>query len=503
MGTINNLIRNTSWSYAATIFSMVSGFVVVSVITLGLGIEGFGMVQTFLLFSLAGYLSLLEMGFQASVTRYTSLYLSENQNQKVSCLLSSSFFLFLVIGAITGSGLYFFIDSFVSTLNIPQQYQEQFELSLKIIFVSYLFQFPNLVLIGTLKGYEDFKYLKIVEIIVAAVKLMGITYASLRLESYLVIVIVIVFSAFLSFVLNFIGVVKYSKKIKLMPKYISLAALRETREMSGYVFLGNIASLAFHKSDRVILGAILGPTSLGVYEIVSKIPMAIKAITGQINGVLLPMASKCSEDSDFKPQELFEKVFRLQLLISLPILFSTGVFAGEVLSLWLTQDMYQHLDLMRLYLVLNIFNPILSVGATILLGQNRGLPKLTFLGLLSALVNILITLLLVPKLDVMGAILGTLITQILISVPQLLLFQRMIGFKWKRLMRDLCFSIIISIAISSVFWRIGVGEVVNWWTLAPAGFLCVLAISIGLFFGLLKEEERERLCSRFNRILKK
>ena len=73
------LSSNVIWLYSATVVNLLSGFVLFPFYIKYLGLEGFGTLMTIGIFSLTGYLSLLEFGFQTAVTRYVAEFVAKSQ----------------------------------------------------------------------------------------------------------------------------------------------------------------------------------------------------------------------------------------------------------------------------------------------------------------------------------------------------------------------------------------------------------------------------------------
>ena len=70
--------------------------------------------------------------------------------------------------------------------------------------------------------------------------------------------------------------------------------------MIKYSFLSKLSSLLFNQIDKLLIGIFLGPVSIGFYNILTRLPVLIKQISGIANEAILPTSSQLSAMNDLK-----------------------------------------------------------------------------------------------------------------------------------------------------------------------------------------------------------
>ena len=126
-----------------------------------LGITEYGLIGISAIFTVGGCVSLLEMGFQSSISKYVAEYNSQNNHVKIAKIICTSMTIFFLIGLILMVGGILLSRAVIDhILKIPRGYHLSFRIALLVIFVSYVFQFPNFVVVGFLSGMQRFDILR-------------------------------------------------------------------------------------------------------------------------------------------------------------------------------------------------------------------------------------------------------------------------------------------------------------------------------------------------------
>lgn len=140
--------------------------------------------------------------------------------------------------------------------------------------------------------------------------------------------------------------------------------LKKLREMYGYgkwVFWSTILQFLYGQADDILVGRVLGTTSLGFYQLAYRISnLPTTQITNVINNVMFPAYSKVQSDQ----QKMTDAYLRtLQLTASLTILLGAMIisFANEFITLFLGE---QWLPMQTALQLLTIWGVMRSLGAT-------------------------------------------------------------------------------------------------------------------------------------------
>ncbi|HPG25514.1 MAG: oligosaccharide flippase family protein [Spirochaetaceae bacterium] len=118
------------------------------------------------------------------------------------------------------------------------------------------------------------------------------------------------------------------------------SARREIMHFGRWIFGSSVASFLSTQSDRLILGRLLGMSTLGVYGIALLVSEAIgAAVTRIVTGVLYPVFSRVHHE---RPEELVEEYYHNRLRLDATALPALGLLAmhGDVVVGLLWDERY-------------------------------------------------------------------------------------------------------------------------------------------------------------------
>lgn len=410
------MTQSLFWLYLSSIFNLLSGFLLVTLYVSKLGWEQFGIISTFSIFSLTGYLSLAELGFQTAITKYVSEYQAKNKYHKISQLLSSSILLFFIIGAILGIIGLTLVNHITHSVNIPMQYINGFKQVLTLCFLTYLVQFPNLILIAALQGLHRFDLIKTNELVTNILKVLAIFALVFLGYNFFEVLLAILFTTLLQALINLVLIKLNCPQISIQLKYANLNSLKSIAHFTKWTFIGKVSNLAFQQTDRVLISIILGPIYLGIYEVIVRIPMSLKSLLGQINLVVLPTASHLGDIKIQQISQLYKNSFKFQISQIYPTAFSFMIFGGFFLKNWLEPNAANYYPYLLFFLLFNLLTPLSTIGQSVLGGLNKYLKELTLITLSSAILNLVISFIGIYYWKLWGVFAGTILA-LFLSLP--------------------------------------------------------------------------------------
>jgi O-antigen/teichoic acid export membrane protein len=211
----------------------------------------------------------------------------------------------------------------------------------------------------------------------------------------------------------------------------------------------------YNRIDSVMLERLLpeGPTQAGVYAQAYRMLDAANMIAYLFSGLLLPMFSHMIK----RKQPLEELVSLSFSFIAIPavIVISFCMFyAHEVMDVLYHAHVEESAAVLQL--VISCFLAISSVYIFgTLLTANGNLRQLNKVALSGMVLNIVLNLILIPRLEARGAAFSSLITQYLTAGMQVWLAHKIFHFhfKWKLLLRYLAFAAgTLYLYYLSTFW---------------------------------------------------
>jgi len=437
---------------------------------------------------------LLEMGLQSSISKYVAEYNAKNNHIKIAKIVCTSVIMFLLIGlTLTISGILlsnFIVQNF---LKIPQEYYPSFRIALFIIFSSYIFLFPNFVVVGFLSGMQRFDILKGTQIVVTLLYAGGVVLLLWLEHNYLSIIIFQTCMLFLQF--NFYSwmILRHNKFLRFKFSNLSISSMREIFNMTKFLFINRLSDLVFHNTPRIIIGIFLGPISMTSYEAVIKISRMIKVALGFINSAIMPAASELYANKNTNVlRELFLKTCRYQLVAVFPVVTAVMFLAQSFYRLWLGADFVKLAPLLRIALVFNLTTPFITVGGAIMIGMNRNLKSLTLLSITNTLLNIIIILLLIQKYELIGVFIGLSSSTLTMLPFYLKMFFKEFNIKAEIFLKEsvvIAALVIFPLILISVINKIVVYN--NYFTLFSKGFMWCLSYWIMLYIFVLDDKDRD------------
>lgn len=339
------------------------GFIKISIVVNTIGIEQYGVYLIFLLFTYKGFLGV----FLFALQDLTIKLVSEDKIPKhiLNTFLFSSFVIatFLSILGII------FINLF-TLLYFEQSIQY-------ILLFSLYMQLPLLIFKSALMGEQNFKLLKLIEVIIASLNVLFIIIGFYFFEES---VNVLVYSFFIVLLIEFLMLFIYFKFIRkiISKKFINKKIFYIKKDILKQLSLIKLSGVVSNQGDRIIIIVFLSPASLGIYDIITKIPFLLKNILSVINTVIMPLISNLSVKNNEKIASLYNQGFDLLIFIYFPIIVILSLNANNILKVWLGEDFTQYSTLLILFLFWNFINPLLTFGWTFIVAIGKKLKILAY-----------------------------------------------------------------------------------------------------------------------------
>ncbi len=177
-----------------------------------------------------------------------------------------------------------------------------------------------------------------------------------------------------------------------------------------YVMGTNLGSMIFNKVDVLLLGGLLGPAAVGLYNAASRVTNFVEVPLSSMSQVLYPdIAEEHARDTDGNIGRLYEKSIAKLLAVILPPGLLILCFPEMVIQLIAGAAYVPAADILRLLTLSILIKPWGRLfGITL---DAIGQPELNFRVLAGSLVlNLVLNVLFIPIWGVEGVALATLIT---------------------------------------------------------------------------------------------
>lgn len=397
MGLKKQLFRNTFFNGLASIYLALIQFISIPILIQSLGKEVFGIVAMINIFSIVGYISILDLGIPATIQRFTGFYLSKNQLDSLYRLISVAITKLLIASVF--SGLLIVMFRRVIVYEFFRLDVEAAAVVMKLlVFQSFfnVFNFGNLLFKNALESLSCFKYVSFVALVIETLKIISIIFVE-----YIGIID-------LSFVIYLYGVLSILIFIFYLTKFINevpgfsydpydFKFSRDEKRFSNSSLIGKFASVLYNQSDKLLVTYYLGPSSMATYEVLSKIPALFSKVIGLSAYAIVPSISSSSIDS-VKASKIFNSGLEYMLKLIVPVLVFFVIYRDSLLVWWVGSEFLSVSKLLA-FMLLWSFLTMFTFGGNILLGLNVRLKEINIFRTMQAIIKVVTLVVMIEYLD--------------------------------------------------------------------------------------------------------
>ena len=152
----NSTKKNVIYSYISLFARTIIGFLILPIIVSSIGKANFGLMR--LIYSLTGYIGILDLGLGNAVTRFTALYNTKKKKQKINSIASYSLLVYIFVALIGLMGGIFLFFNFGSIFNLSNDEISIGKIAFSIALLNSLLQLPSITFISLIKGYNKYNF---------------------------------------------------------------------------------------------------------------------------------------------------------------------------------------------------------------------------------------------------------------------------------------------------------------------------------------------------------
>lgn len=498
---VNELKVGSIITYINLIISTIIPLLYTPIMLRILGQEEYGLYS--LSNSVISYLSLLNFGFGSAIIRFISKFRVEGEHEKIEGITGLILSLYAIIAVIVcaigfvltkGTGLFF--GTGLTTGEIGR-----LKILMIIMTVSTAISFPVSILSSISVAYEKYIFRKMVDMVatIAApilnlvVLFMG--YASIGLAMIGLITQIVygfIFSWYCKSKLNVVP------RFKNMPFYMT----KDILGFSVYIFAGAIIDMLYWATDKVLIGAFLGTVAVAVYNIGGTFTSMLQNMSLAISGVFGTRVNMMVFEKQpvEKLSELLIRIGRLQYYIVSLILTGYIVFGQIFIDVWAGKD-YSKAYIIGLLTMIPLAVPLIqNIAYAVTSAQNK-LKFRTIVYAIMAVLNVVATIIVMPKFGIVGAAVCTAIAfvvgnGILMNWYYWKIIKLDILSFWKNILRISIIPIVLVVMFKMMFKFI---VIKNLWTMLIYAVIYTILFAIGSWLFEMNSYEK----SLFNSIPKK
>ncbi len=327
-------------------------------------------------------------------------------------------------------------------------------------------------------GKENHKLLVIRNIVIKLLALAAIFLFVKDENDLLIYTLIMSLSVLIS---NLILVIQLPKDY-LIFKFYELKPTRHLKELL-ILFIPVVAVSIYKYMDKVMLGSFTNMTQTGYYESAEKI---IQIPSGIITALGIVMLSRISNLRQNGKHDLIIKYINNSIsyiaFISTALMFGISAVSDEFTVMFFGMDFLPASNLIKVFSVTLVFTSWANVIRTHYLLPYRYDKPYVVAVILGACFNLLFNFILIPKYEALGAVIATLVAEIIVAVVQTIYVRKrlpigknivkfipfiIIGYSMMLLIRYLDFNITneyvnlaVSIMIGSIYYLVLSGLII-------------------------------------------
>ena len=371
-----------------------------------------------LVYSVIGYLTILDLGFGNAIVVYTTKYRALNlinEEKKLHGMFSIVFGTIGTIAFVLGIIVYFNVD-YIFGNNMSFEELGKMKVMMLILSFNLFITFFFSIYTSIITAYERFIFQKIMTILNTILKpIIMIPLLFLGYKSIAMCVVITVINCFV-LLSNYLYC---KKKLNIKIKYYGFDKLlfKQILGYSIWIFLTNIVDKINWSVDQAILGIVSGTIAVSIYSVATNFNTMFVNLSTAISGVMLPKVTKMIANNATKEDlsNEFIKVGRIQFYIM--FLITTGfILVGKDFIIWWVGEEFINSYYVTLLLVIpGFFSLIQNLGLSIMQAMNKFKFKALSTFIMSGF-NILISIFLSKRFGEIGAATGTTISLVICNI---------------------------------------------------------------------------------------
>lgn len=363
MSTLSRLVRNTLFSSVAFFVIGVVGIVLVPVLINAYGLAAFGLIAIGRALLPTGALAALDFGISEVAThavgrsRGSGAWASASEQLTLLLLVSSA------LGATLGVTVMFLAPSLATLFRADASVQANFIAMIQVTGASLVILFPALVVDGVLRGFERFGLLRLWEVVsvlayaIAAVCLIWWHFSYEWIQYAFVAALVMKYGA-----LSMSAIVTArAAGLRLRPWKAVTAA--QVRRLSFLVFQSKLTSTLQHQAPPLLVGALVGPAGVGVYDVVTRLPRFLKPVLSLLASSIIPVSARFVGAGDTeRVRRIGATSFWLVPLLIFPPLLGAMLLSKPILVIWVGEEFGRYWPWLALMLLVPTLQGLLTIG---------------------------------------------------------------------------------------------------------------------------------------------
>ncbi|MBU4547215.1 MAG: flippase [Euryarchaeota archaeon] len=396
MNVPQRIAKNVSILFLSQMVGYVLGFFTLMYSARYLGVEGFGILSFALAFT-GIFTVLMDLGLNTltirEVARNKSLaqeYIANITLIKLLLSLTTFCLIFLIINSIGYN---------------PQTMSVVYVIALYAILTTF-----SQLFYSVFQAHEKMEYQSLGSIINSSLLLLGVLIAiNYELNIYQFSMIYAIAGSFILAYALFIFVWKFNfPQIEFNWK-IWKSLIKESWPFA----VTSISINLYLWIDTILLSVLQGPEAVGLYNAAYKLILVLLFIPIVFNSAVFPLMSQYFVSSKESLKVIFDKLFKIMILIGIPIGIGTLIIADKIILLIYGNQFLGSIIALQILIWSTVLIFLRSPLERLLESSNKQL-SVTKIFILGAIFNTILNIIFIPKFSYVGAAIITILTDIIV-----------------------------------------------------------------------------------------
>lgn len=410
--------------------------------------------------------SIINTGMSAGIAKYTAEYKNRNKNNLEAFLSTALSSIFLI--SLSVAILYFCIsDTIANRIYNEPIIASLMKISSITLVLSAIITFEE----GFLQGLQKIKYLAVFGIINTVISL-PLTYIFIVKLGLIGTIIASIIGALINIIL-YLRFINWQLKVENIKLKIEINKnyIKKLFNYSFPIFLGSILlrparlygqSYLAIKENFLEVGYF--KVAFGLYNLISFIPAAIST-------PLLPMISEISNTEVERSSDIYSKIIKIVLLLTLPFIILAGLLSKYIILVLYGKEFIEATLITHILIISAFFGSISTLVENLFLGTGETW-KILYLNAYMAVVFVLSSYLFITKYGTIGLGMAWLIVDMTILPIYLYYANRNSQINFSYLKPSLTLSLIVIII------SIMIQELLDGFQLIIATFIFIISILV-------------------------
>jgi O-antigen/teichoic acid export membrane protein len=361
---------NLSTRYVLIVVSVLLGIAVLPFNLRYLGEADYGLLT--LVASVTTYFSVFELGYGGAVIRYVAELRARRDPQALNEVLSTMFYVFSVIGALTYALAIAIALLLPAIFNIAPEQVRDGQIVLLIIAVHVAMHFVFNVYGGVINGFELYYINNIVGVAfnvaaaLANLLVLWMGYGIVELVAATTLIRVVPYAIYRR------NAHRAFPELQIRHQHFRWHRLRELTGFSAYLAVIDWSARLAYTTDVFLLGVFLNTTVVALYAVAQRLAEALLRMTNQLQSFLFPAVVTQAVDGDVEDQRrLFVRATRFQVAVAIAMCGSVAAVSDVLIRAWIGPGYDASASVLRVLAAVVVARTLMSMPSTVLKGTGH------------------------------------------------------------------------------------------------------------------------------------